>query len=241
MFLKEDNIMYEDDQIIVCRKPSGIATQTARLGQPDMVSIIKNYLKTSYIGVIHRLDQPVEGILVFAKTKESAAKLSSQSMEKLYYAVVFTDAGVVKMNEKDHFNKEFTLVDYLVKNGGNNTSAVAEKNNKDAKRAELKYRILKAAEEDIGLQNMRMLTEILLKTGRHHQIRVQMAHAGMPLLGDVKYGSEASIQKSLESEVKDVALCAYSLSFSHPKTGKNMSFSIVPNGEAFCPFLPFTP
>ncbi len=241
MIVKEDNIMYEDEQIIVCHKPSGIATQTARLGQPDMVSSIKNYLKTSYIGVIHRLDQPVEGILVFGKTKESAAKLSAQSMEKLYYAVVYADSAVITAKDKDYLKTEFTLVDYLVKNGADNTSRITEKNDKDAKRAELKYRILKVAEEENNFKNLHMLTEILLKTGRHHQIRVQMAHAGMPLLGDVKYGSESSMRKSREDDIKDVALCAYSLSFLHPKTGKRMSFSIVPRGEAFRPFLPFTP
>ncbi|NLL78011.1 MAG: RluA family pseudouridine synthase [Clostridiales bacterium] len=241
MILKEDNILFEDGHIIVCHKPSGIATQTAKLGQQDMESCIKNYLKISYIGVVHRLDQPVEGILVFGKTKEAAAKLSAQSMEKRYYAVALADSDMTKMHMKDYTKAEITLVDYLIKNGRDNTSRISEKSDKDAKRAELMYRILKVSEKDMGSGNVRMLAEVILKTGRHHQIRVQLAHAGLPLLGDMKYGSEASMQKSLENNVKNVALCAYSLTFIHPATGKSMSFSIVPNGEVFQPFLPVTP
>lgn len=241
MILKEDNILYEDSQIIVCRKPPGIATQTARLGEQDMVSVVKNYLKTPYIGLVHRLDQPVEGILVFGKTTEAAAKLSAQSMEKRYYAVVLADAAAADREKEGSVKKERTLVDYVVKNSRDNTSRIAEKKDKDAKRAELKYCIVKTKEEDRNTGNIRMLAEVSLVTGRHHQIRVQMSHAGMPLLGDMKYGNETSLQKNRESNIKEVALCAYSLAFLHPETGKSMRFSIVPQGKVFQPFLPVNP
>ena len=90
-----DGILYEDKAVIVCRKPAGFPTQTARIGEPDMESALKNYLKSPYVGIIHRLDQPVEGILVFAKTKEAAAKLNAQNagqaMGKTYYAVALPE------------------------------------------------------------------------------------------------------------------------------------------------------
>lgn len=237
MVLKEDNIIYEDEQILVCHKPSGIATQTAKLGCPDMESCIKNYLKSPYLGVVHRLDQPVEGILVFGKTKEAAAKLSAQSMEKRYYAVALADSSKLSIKDDEKVGIEYTLVDYLVKDGRSNTSRIAEKNEKDAKRAELVYCTLEEKKKDESVEMLYLLVDVLLKTGRHHQIRVQMAHAGMPLYGDIKYGSESSVKQSLKSNKKEVALCAYSLSFSHPKTGKRMEFSILPKADAFQGFL----
>ena len=238
MVLKEDNIIYEDEQILVCHKPSGIATQTAKLGCPDMDSCIKNYLKSPYLGVVHRLDQPVEGILVFGKTKEAAAKLSTQSMEKHYYAVVLTDSLRFSIEDGKTVGIEHTLVDYLVRDGKSNTSRIAKKNEKDAKRAELVYCILEEKKKDEGDEMSCLLVDILLKTGRHHQIRVQMAHAGMPLYGDIKYGSESSVKQSIKSNKKEVALCAYSLSFLHPKTGKRMEFSILPKADIFQDFHP---
>ena len=119
--LTKEDILYEDNYIIVCRKRAGIATQTARLGEPDLESALKNYWKIPYVAVIHRLDQPVEGILAFARTREAAAGLSRQSagqvMNKKYYAVVM-------MGE---CGKENILVDYLQRNGRENTSRVVSK------------------------------------------------------------------------------------------------------------------
>ena len=130
--LTKEDILYEDNYIIVCRKRAGIATQTARLGEPDLESALKNYWKIPYVAVIHRLDQPVEGILAFARTREAAAGLSRQSagqvMNKKYYAVVM-------MGE---CGKENILVDYLQRNGRENTSRVVSKDAKDAKRADRK-------------------------------------------------------------------------------------------------------
>lgn len=229
-----NRILYEDRDIIVCHKAAGIATQTARVGQADMVSEVRNYLSRSvggvpYVGVVHRLDQPVEGILVFAKNKKAAAGLSGQiageQTEKYYYAVVCGR----------NFDRQGDLEDYLLKDGRTNLSSVVPPGTKDAKRAFLHYEIvaskaLPAAEPDayeIALARIR------LYTGRHHQIRVQMSHAGMSLLGDHKYADAETIRISAQRQVKEVALCAYRISFFHPVTEKRMEFQIRPEGKSF--------
>lgn len=238
--LREKDILFEDKDIFVCKKLAGIATQTAKIGEQDMVSLIKNYLKVSYIGIVHRLDQPVEGILIVAKTQLAAAKLSRQfaekdKVEKRYYALVY--------NERKQGKEEACkLIDYLVKDGKNNTSKVVASTVKEAKKAELEYRICQKAVDKHSADVSRCaLAEIFLKTGRHHQIRVQMANIGMPLLGDKKYGNEESLRISREKNISDIALCAYFLSFSHPITGKKMHFEIAPENPAFMPFLPVNP
>lgn len=246
--LVEEDILYEDDYIIVCRKRAGMATQTARLGEQDLESALKNYWKTPYVAVIHRLDQPVEGILVFARTKEAAAVLSRQSagqvMNKKYYAVVMMDAPRGNCNEKDFFmssGEEIILVDYLQKNPRENISRVVNKGVKDGKRAELAYEVLaikEATERNRAIRKQIALLRVQLKTGRHHQIRVQMANAGMPLLGDGKYGSAESKDYSRRMGIKNIALCAYSLEFLHPVTGKKVNFEIAPKGNGFCSFFP---
>lgn len=227
--MKHERILYEDNDIIVCHKPAGIATQTARVGQADMVSEIANYLKTShpdlktlpYVGVVHRLDQPVEGILVFAKNKAAAAELSRQAagdgMKKEYLAVICGD-NLLRAGE---------LTDYLLKDGKTNTSRIVPSEVKGAKEAKLSYEVLSE-----GLSGT-ALVRVRLYTGRHHQIRVQMANAGMPLLGDRKYGGEAAALLSSQLGMREIALCAYRLAFAHPRTGERMRFEIEPEGSAF--------
>lgn len=227
--MKQNRILYEDNDIIVCHKPAGIATQTARVGQADMVSEISNYLKTAhperksppYVGVVHRLDQPVEGILVFAANKAAAADLSRQaagdSMKKEYLAVVCGE----------NFPRAGELTDYLLKDGKTNTSRVVPPAVKDAKEARLSYEVLSQGPSDTAFVRVR------LYTGRHHQIRVQMANAGMPLLGDRKYGGETAAVLSSQLGVREIALCAYRLAFTHPKTEERMQFEIEPEGAAF--------
>lgn len=231
MNLTKENILYEDKEIIVCHKQAGVATQTARLGEVDMESALKKYLKTPYIGMVHRLDQPVEGILVFAKTKSAAAKLSKQnagqSMSKNYYAIVMP-LDIARTEE------EGILIDYLLKSGRENISRVVEKGTLEAKRAELSYKIVKTVQLEEGLWIA--LVKVKLVTGRHHQIRVQMSNAGLPLLGDNKYGCETSGHLSRKLQIKNVALCAYRLEFFHPVTGKKMFFEIEPSGGAFRDF-----
>ncbi|MCD7736583.1 MAG: RluA family pseudouridine synthase [Lachnospiraceae bacterium] len=244
-------ILYEDKEILVCHKPAGVPVQSASVREKDMVSILKCHRKDE-IYVVHRLDQPVEGVLVFAKTKRAAADLSRQiadgSMKKLYRAVVSSDVAPYSGTDEWH-----TLVDYLVKDGRRNLSCVSDAGNKAAKRAELRYRILGCRKESIvgstpvrtrqgirvdtdaderGTSSERefLLVEIELKTGRHHQIRVQMAHAGLPLAGDRKYNPHG------EEDATSLALCAVSLSFRHPASGKAMRFETKPQAERFLSF-----
>lgn len=219
-------ILYEDADVIVCFKPAGTPVQSASMRVKDMVSILKLYILENreseavsgepYIGVVHRLDQPVQGIVLFAKTKSAAASLSAQmtdskgkkTAQKQYLAVVWADdvpAG-----------KELT--DWLLKDAGTNTSRIVPKGTKGAKESRLQYKAL-------ARKGKYCLLNILLLTGRHHQIRVQLSGAGMPIVGDQKYG--ASVQKEL------LALCAYRLTFFHPRTGKKMEFSVQPEGEVF--------
>lgn len=203
----QENILYEDREILVCRKEAGMAVQTARMGQMDLESMLKNYLaqknrddKAPYLAVIHRLDQPVRGVLVFGKTPFAAKELNKQvtnhTMGKYYLAEV---DGVIP-------NEEGTLEDFLIKDGKSNTSRVVKAGTPGAKRAVLHYK--KTGEQ---------LLEIELVTGRHHQIRVQLAHAGMPLVGDGKYNPTGNTAGQL-------GLCAYKLRFQHPKTGKMIEF-----------------
>lgn len=216
------NILYEDNDILVCHKSAGLPTQTAKLGQPDVTTELKKYLKDSgqatYLGLVHRLDQPVEGILVLAKTENAAKELSRQvanhEMQKYYYAIV---SGIPKENA--------TLVDSLWKDNKTNLSKVVQKDNKAGKRSELSYTVEKTHQAEKKEEEYALL-KIALKTGRHHQIRVQLSHAGYPLLGDSKYGDEKSRNISNILEIKNVALCAYRLEFMHPKTKKQMKFEL---------------
>ncbi len=215
------NILFEDDHVLVVKKDAGIPVQAGKMRIMDLQGLIKNELYRRnrkggepYLGLIHRLDQPVEGVMVFAKTPFAAGALSEQvtdgRMKKHYLALLCgkpaEDSG--------------KLVDYLVKDGRTNTSSVVKEQNKDAKRAELNYQVLKRYEETT-------LVEVELITGRHHQIRVQMANAGWPLYGDTKYNPRFQDV----TEHVQTALCAYKLSFVHPKTKKVMEFCIEPDNS----------
>lgn len=238
MWIKDirDYILYEDKDILVCHKPAGLAVQNARVGSMDMESLLKNYIaqkvpgKMPYLGIIHRLDQPVEGVLVFALNPKAAADLSRQmtagKIKKTYLAVT---EGTVKV-------KSAKLVDWLKKDGRTNSSAVVEGGTSEAKKAILSYEVLetwknKEDAQDCGERN---LIRIDLDTGRHHQIRVQMAHHGMPLWADGKYKKK---EEMLEAEQGTaIGLCAWRLEFAHPKTGKKMKFEVQPEGACFQEF-----
>lgn len=213
------NTLYEDDELLVIKKDAGTPVQAGKMRIMDLEGIIKRelYMRNPkggepYLGIVHRLDQPVEGVMVFAKNPKAAAALSKQvtdgTMKKHYLALVCGKPS----------EKEGTLVDYLQKDGRSNTSKVVPKGTKDAKRSELNYKVLKENEETA-------LLEIELLTGRHHQIRVQMANAGWPLYGDTKYNPAFAETTGYVQ----TALCAYKLSFVHPRTGKRMEFSIEPD------------
>lgn len=214
-------ILFEDEHIIVLEKPAGIPVQSAKIGTKDLVSMLKNYRKETeaikgepYIGIIHRLDQPVQGIAVFARTKSAAANLSAQvtdgTMEKYYLAVVCGEPKEAQAH----------LTDYLLKDGKANTSKIVASTVKGAKKAALIYKVIKKTEE-------KALLEIKLITGRHHQIRVQLAGAGLPLENDQKYNQNAVFSR------QPVALAAYKISFRHPHTKKQISLEIQPKGTSF--------
>lgn len=237
------NIVFEDEHILVIHKPAGIATQTAKTGQQDMVSELKNYLVKKpeykgkgepYLGVVHRLDQPVSGLLVFAKTKQAAAELSRQittgQMQKYYYAVVY---GVPSLPQG-------RLTDYLYKDPKTNQSFIVKEGFPDAKKAVLDYKLIKTLmvlDENTTFSREISLLEIRLLTGRHHQIRAQMSHENMPLLGDSKYGNQNSKDLSQMAGCRNVALCAYKLEFNHPVSREKITFEKQPDGEIFLPFF----
>lgn len=204
-------ILFEDKEIIVCHKPSGIATQSARIGTQDMVSLLKNHLAGSrppYLAVIHRLDQPVEGLLVFAKTPKAAKALSGQlttsGFGKYYRAVV---KGIPDPAEG-------VLENYIKKDGKTNSSKICAPGTPGAKFARLWYRTEKVSGSP---DQPETLLNIHLDTGRHHQIRVQLANIGCPIIGDRKYGN---------TPARALRLCAYRLEFRHPVTGKEMHFEL---------------
>lgn len=224
----KDLILYEDKSIIVVNKPAGIAVQNSSFGTLDLESMLRNYLASSgqggdtgrreipYLAVVHRLDQPVAGVMVFAKTKKAAADLSRQMqvgmMNKEYLAVVR------KTVSRDFPGGWVTLTDFLLRDGRTNTSRIVPEGTVGAKEAKLSCRVQKACVR-VG-ETEGMLLEVRLFTGRHHQIRVQLAGAGMPILGDRKYG--------LPEEKGQLCLAAYRLKFRHPATGREMEFEAVP-------------
>lgn len=254
-------VLYEDQHMIVVVKPAGVESQAAKKFAPDMISEIRKHMvihktctpgKEPYVAVIHRLDKPVSGVMVYAKTKTAAAALSEQvqnrKMDKYYEAVI---CG----KPVDNVDK---FVDYLKKSVDGNYSQVVDKEEKDGKRAELTFETLKTAETEDGELS---LVRIHLLTGRHHQIRVQFSHHGLPLFGDGRYnpkfggrkdglpvesmGGRMSRDEKQEgnrpvearrSRQTPLALCAVSLAFDHPVTGKRMEFSIKPTGGAFAKF-----
>ena len=223
------DLRYEDEEVIVVYKPAGIAVQTRSVGEEDLESLLKKYLRTRGTGktdlkIVHRLDQPVEGFLVFARTAEAAKDLSEQvqskescgekttaasygSMSKEYTAVVYG-----RMPEE-----KGTLTDYLIKNARTNTSSVTT-DHKNGKRSVLDYEVMKTEEKT-------QMLRVYLKTGRHHQIRVQLAHAGCPILGDSKYKNDEAETYAKANDIKQLQLFADRLTFIHPKTKKKMEFS----------------
>ena len=213
-------ILFEDKDILICRKPAGVATQTKRLGQQDMESLLKNYRarkgELPYIGVVHRLDQPVEGVMVFAKNQQAVAHLSKQVQDrvigKYYYAVL----------SKSPKEKEAVLEDYLLADKRTNVTKVVNADTQGAKKATLEYKVLSGCED-------RILVDIKLHTGRQHQIRVQFANIGCPLIGDSKYGEAG--------EREQLALCSYKLEFEHPTKKIPMKFEIQPINKVFVEFF----
>ena len=209
-------IAYEDNHIIVVFKPAGILSQADKSGDVNMLTIIKSYLKEKYnkpgnvyLGLVHRLDRPVGGVMVFAKTSKAAARLSEQVREKIFKKKYLVIANGEFKEEKG------VLADYLLKNEKNNMSKVVKENTKNSKFAELDYEVLKYdAELDLSV------LKINLHTGRHHQIRVQLSSRNHSIYGDQKYGGRG--------HGKQIALWAYNLKFYHPITNELMEFKAMP-------------
>ena len=209
-------ILHEDNSVLVVVKPQNIPSQADASGDLDLLTLLKQYVKEKYdkpgnvyLGLVHRLDRPTGGVMVFAKNSKSAERLSKQivdgEMSKNYLTTVL---GSPK-------EKKGTLVNYLKKNALTNTVYVATFGDHNAKRAELSYEVLET-QPDASLVNVQ------LGTGRSHQIRVQFSAIGSPVFGDVRYGGDV-LQKGT-----NLALWAYRLEFSHPISRERMVFVAYP-------------
>jgi len=205
-------ILYEDNHIIVVVKPNNILSQADNTGDPDMLGLIKNYIKEKYnkpgnvyLGLVHRLDRPVSGVMVFAKTSKAASRLSEQvrnrDFKKKYMAVV----------RNVDIPDEGQYIDYLIKCNDNSSKVVSKDKGKICK---LMYRVI----ERDTISDL-ALVEIELETGRHHQIRVQFAHHGHVLYGDQRYGVQDNNQ---------IGLHAFEISFTHPVTKERLFFRKLP-------------
>ena len=210
-------VLYEDNHIIVVVKPCNILSQSDITKDIDMLSIVKDYVKEKYnkpgnvyIGLVHRLDRPTGGIMVFARTSKAASRLSEQikkgKMNKSYLAVIPN----LKKEEDEY-------IDYLKKEENGNTIVT---NKENGKYSHLHYKLIKE-------KNNLSLVTIELHTGRHHQIRVQFASRGFPLYGDQRYG---------KNDKKQLALFCYKLEFIHPVKNEKMNFLEYPNYGIFSDF-----
>ncbi|WP_103869926.1 RluA family pseudouridine synthase [Butyrivibrio sp. Su6] len=229
--MKKIEYIYEDEDIIVCHKPAGIATEGAGPGKMDLVSQVRNYLTRksrqegkkgpAYVGTVYRLDQPVEGVVVMGKNKKATSSLAQQikkhTTDKYYYALCY---GAVEP-------KEGHVENYLGRREDSGLAVIVSEEEKvrliggDVKKAELDYEVVSSDERT-------SLLKIKLLTGRFHQIRVQMAGLGYPIIGDTKYGTEESMRYSEEKGIKTVCLACYKFGFKHPTTGKRVFFEIKP-------------
>ena len=210
-------ILYEDNHLIVCIKPAGVLSQSDGSGAPDMLTILKRYIKEKYqkpgevyLGLVHRLDRPVSGVMVFARTSKAASRLSEQirtrKVEKLYRCVV---NGVLEGSGR--------LENFISKDEDKNIVTVIDSEKPGFKASYLDYRA-------IASKDGMTLTEVKLGTGRSHQIRAQMAHSGHPLVGDQKYGQK-------DNRCKDIALESFKLSFEHPVKREFITFEApIPEG-----------
>ena len=203
-------ILFEDSDIIVCIKPAGYLSESSGDGERSLPHVLAAQQGIEPLFAVHRLDREVSGVMVYAKNKAAAAKLSAQvadrSFEKEYLAVV----------EGVPVEDEATLTDLLFKDSRKNKSFVVDKKRAGVKEASLSYKTLTKGEG-------RSLVRIKLHTGRTHQIRVQFASRRMPVLGDGKYGS--SVRSG------EIALASCSIKFKHPRTNKTVEFTYTPTGD----------
>lgn len=215
------SIVYEDNHVLVAVKAPNVLSQGDASGDPDMLSLLKAYLKQAhqkpgdaYLGLVHRLDRPVGGLMVFAKTSKAAARLSAQlkahDMGREYLCVC-----------EGEVSSPFTLADTLLKNEKTNLVSVVAEGTKGGQRAMLHG-------EPAAVREGKTLCKIRLETGRSHQIRVQMRHFGHPLWGDNRYGNGRPGQQ--------IALWGYKLTFLHPTKKEPLVFLNSPKEGGFAPF-----
>ena len=215
------NILYEDNHLLVVEKKVGVLSQSDGTNTHDMLTILKKYIKEKYnkpgnvyLGLVHRLDKNVGGVMVFAKTSKAARRLSegirNREFKKTYLAVC---KGII--------DSDGEYQDYLKRE--EYRSKVS--NSKDGKLASLNYQVLDTKDNNT-------LVKINLETGRHHQIRVQFSYHNHPLLGDEKYGSKGKYS---------LALFAYKLEFTHPTTKEKLSFTLLPKEGYFCKYKDIIP
>ena len=212
------NVLYEDNHIIVVEKPVNVLSQADNTNDLDLLSMVKEYVKVKYnkpgnvyIGLVHRLDRPVGGIMVFARTSKAASRLSEQVQKH-----IFSKKYLAVVRGKVDDSGEF--VDKLERlNDGRSVVSV------NGKESILNYKLVEYNKD----KNM-SLVEVNLKTGRHHQIRVQFASRGFALCGDQRYGVQDKTQ---------IALYAYKLSFIHPVSKELMEFTLKPKSEGYWTFF----
>lgn len=214
------DIIYEDNHLLVVEKPVNMPVQRDSTNDEDLLTVLKEYIKEKYnklgnvyLGLVHRLDRPVGGLMVFARTSKAASRLSNVIREREFYK---TYLAVLHGTFK---NKSGKMEDYLLKNKKTNIVSVVSENTKDAKYAYLEYNVLKESGNF-------SLVKINLHTGRPHQIRVQFSSSGHPLYGDQKYG------RALNSPGQQIALWSNEISFIHPTTKKNVNFKCNPPNKS---------
>ena len=214
---KKLNILYEDKDVLVVEKPQGVPSQEDKTGDKDMLSLVKEHIgkNNKNVTLLHRLDRPVGGIMLFPKSEIATKKLNEdiklKNISKVYLAIV---CGASKSKEE--------LKDYVLKNGRLNTSKIVQKGTPNAKEAILFYETLDTV--DTEKYGQLSLVKIQLTTGRHHQIRVQFSSRDLAVWGDTKYKSSIKY----ESGFKNIALWSYKLGFKHPVTNEYMEFKFPP-------------
>ena len=204
------NVLYEDNHIVIVNKASGEIVQGDKTGDKPLSETVREYIKTAYakpgnvfLGVVHRLDRPVSGVVVFARTSKALARLNDMfrngKVDKTYLALTRNCPA----------QSEGTLVDWLVRNERQNKSYVCDHEVPGAQRAVLHYRV-------VGHTDSYHLMEVRLMTGRHHQIRCQLAHIGCPIKGDLKYGAARGNADG------SISLHAREVRFVHPVSGREI-------------------
>lgn len=208
-------ILYEDNHLLVVVKPPNLLSQADRSGDEDLLTLLKNYIKRTYgkpgrvyLGLVHRLDRPVGGVMVFAKTSKAARRLAEQirggAFQRGYLAAVWGHPQFLRGS----------LQDYLLKDGRTNMVTISGPAGAGARQARLDYEV-------VDMTSSLSLVRIWLQTGRSHQIRVQMAHFGHPLFGDQRYGKRTG-------ERGPIGLWAEQLGFQHPTTSSGLQFTEPP-------------